>query len=44
MGGTIIDRDIPKLKDMGVAEVFPVGSDIDEIVLSLSNCLDDQDR
>jgi len=32
VGGIIIDRDIPKLKEMGVAEVFPMGSDIDEIV------------
>ena len=32
VGGTIIDRDIVKLKDMGVAEVFPMGTDIDDIV------------
>jgi len=32
VGGTIIDRDIVKLKDMGVAEVFPMGTDIDNIV------------
>jgi len=32
VGGTIIDRDIVKLKDMGVAEVFPMGTDIDAIV------------
>jgi len=32
VGGIIIDRDIEKLKEMGVAEVFPMGSDIDDIV------------
>jgi methylmalonyl-CoA mutase C-terminal domain/subunit len=32
IGGTIIDRDIARLKDMGVAEVFPMGTDIDKIV------------
>ncbi len=29
VGGVIPGRDIPRLKDMGVAEVFPGGSDID---------------
>jgi methylmalonyl-CoA mutase C-terminal domain/subunit len=29
VGGVIPGRDIPVLKDMGVAEVFPGGSDID---------------
>ncbi|MDQ7783177.1 MAG: cobalamin B12-binding domain-containing protein [Desulfomonilaceae bacterium] len=29
VGGVIPSRDIPVLKDMGVAEVFPGGSDID---------------
>jgi methylmalonyl-CoA mutase C-terminal domain/subunit len=32
VGGIIIDRDIEKLKNMGVAEVFPMGSDIDDVV------------
>jgi len=32
VGGTIMDRDIDKLKDMGVVEVFPMGTDIDSIV------------
>jgi methylmalonyl-CoA mutase C-terminal domain/subunit len=32
VGGTIIERDMVKLKDMGVAEVFPMGTDIDTIV------------
>lgn len=29
VGGTILEEDIPVLKDMGVAEVFPPGSPID---------------
>jgi methylmalonyl-CoA mutase C-terminal domain/subunit len=29
VGGVIPSRDVPVLKDMGVAEVFPGGSDID---------------
>ena len=29
VGGTIVDEDIPKLKEMGVAEVFPPGSAVD---------------
>ena len=29
VGGTIVDDDIPKLKEMGVAEVFPPGSPVD---------------
>ena len=29
VGGVIPSRDIPPLKDLGVAEVFPGGSDID---------------
>jgi len=29
VGGTIIPEDIPRLKEMGVAEVFPSGSPID---------------
>lgn len=32
VGGTIMDRDIFRLKDMGVAQVFPMGTDIDAIV------------
>ena len=32
VGGTIMDCDIVKLKDMGVVEVFPMGTDIDSIV------------
>jgi methylmalonyl-CoA mutase C-terminal domain/subunit len=29
LGGTILEEDIPQLKEMGVAEVFPTGSPID---------------
>jgi methylmalonyl-CoA mutase C-terminal domain/subunit len=29
LGGTIVENDIPKLKKMGIAEVFPPGSPID---------------
>jgi methylmalonyl-CoA mutase C-terminal domain/subunit len=29
VGGTIVDEDIPKLKEMGVAAVFPPGSAVD---------------
>ena len=29
VGGTIADEDIPRLKEMGVAEVFPPGSPVD---------------
>ncbi len=31
-GGIIPDQDIPLLKEMGVAEVFPPGSSLEEIV------------
>lgn len=30
VGGTILTKDVPKLKEMGVAEVFPTGSRLDE--------------
>ncbi len=30
VGGTILTKDIPKLKEMGVAEVFPTGSRLEE--------------
>ncbi len=32
VGGVIPRRDIPALKELGVAEVFPEGSSLDEIV------------
>jgi methylmalonyl-CoA mutase, C-terminal domain len=31
-GGIIPDHDIPKLKELGVAEIFPPGSSLEEIV------------
>ncbi len=31
-GGIIPDHDIPKLKEIGIAEIFPPGSSLDEIV------------
>ena len=31
VGGIILDEDIPKLKEMGVTEVFPSGVTLDEI-------------
>jgi methylmalonyl-CoA mutase C-terminal domain/subunit len=30
VGGTILAKDVPKLKEMGVAEVFPTGSRLEE--------------
>jgi methylmalonyl-CoA mutase C-terminal domain/subunit len=32
VGGVIPPRDIPKLKDMGIAEVFPAGSLVEDVV------------
>jgi methylmalonyl-CoA mutase C-terminal domain/subunit len=32
VGGTIPDRDIPSLKEIGVVEVFTPGADLDDIV------------
>jgi methylmalonyl-CoA mutase C-terminal domain/subunit len=34
-GGIIPDPDIPRLKEMGIAEIFPPGSSLDEIVAFL---------
>jgi methylmalonyl-CoA mutase, C-terminal domain len=31
-GGIIPDHDIPKLKEIGIAEIFPPGSSLEEIV------------
>ena len=31
-GGIIPDPDIPRLKELGIAEIFPPGSSLDEIV------------
>jgi methylmalonyl-CoA mutase C-terminal domain/subunit len=36
VGGVIPREDIPRLKEMGVAEVFPVGTPFDEIVQFLN--------
>lgn len=35
VGGIIINQDVQRLKDMGVAEVFPMDSDIDDILAFL---------
>lgn len=35
VGGLILDEDIPRLKDLGVAEVFPSGVPLDEIAESV---------
>jgi methylmalonyl-CoA mutase C-terminal domain/subunit len=40
VGGVIPHRDIPRLKEMGVAEVFPGGSDIDAPVEFIREHLD----
>lgn len=32
-GGIIPDQDVPKLKELGIAEIFPPGSSLDEIVI-----------
>ncbi len=38
VGGVIPGRDIPALKEMGVAEVFPGGSDIDAPAAFINRC------
>lgn len=35
VGGLILDEDIPKLKEIGVAEVFPSGVPLDQVVQSI---------
>ena len=35
VGGLILDEDIPKLKELGVAEVFPSGVALDKIASSV---------
>lgn len=35
VGGLILDEDIPKLKEIGVAEVYPSGAPLDEIAESV---------
>ena len=41
VGGVIPSRDIPRLKELGVAEVFPGGSDIDAPAAFLKERLGD---
>lgn len=36
-GGIIPDHDIAKLKEMGIAEIFPPGSSLEEIVTFVKN-------
>lgn len=36
VGGVIPNRDIPKLKDMGVAAVFPGGTSFDDIITDIN--------
>ena len=43
VGGTIMEEDIPVLKQMGVAEVFPPGSEIDAGVQYLKNLFKDRE-
>ncbi len=40
VGGNIPRHDIPTLKEMGVAEVFPTGSSLDDIVGYLQKALE----
>ena len=37
VGGVIPHRDIPKLKDIGVAEVFPGGTSFEDIITRMNN-------
>lgn len=39
VGGVIPNKDIPILKEMGVTEVFPVGSRFDDIVVFIRDAL-----
>jgi methylmalonyl-CoA mutase C-terminal domain/subunit len=43
VGGTILEEDIPKLKDLGVAEVFPPGSPIDAGVKFVKSVFKDRE-
>lgn len=43
VGGTILEEDIPKLKEMGVAEVFPPGSPIDAGVEFVNRLFEDDE-
>lgn len=44
VGGVIPDKDVPKLKEMGVVEVFPVGSKLDDIVKFFSRLAEERGR
>lgn len=37
VGGVIPHQDIPKLKEMGVADVFPGGTSFEEIITGMNN-------
>ena len=37
VGGVIPHQDIPKLKEMGVAEVFPGGTSFEDIITGMNN-------
>ena len=37
VGGVIPHQDIPKLKEMGVAEVFPGGTSFEDIITGINN-------
>lgn len=44
VGGIIPDDDIPKLKELGVAEVFTPGSSLPDISQWLADALDQRER
>jgi methylmalonyl-CoA mutase, C-terminal domain len=44
VGGIIPETDIPKLKEMGVAEVFTPGSSLPTIIEHLTEALDDREE
>ena len=42
VGGNIPERDIPTLKSLGVAGVFPTGSQFAEIVTFIQTCIEEK--
>ena len=42
MGGTVLPEEVPEIKAMGVAEVFPPGSPLDAGVRFLQSCFKDR--
>ncbi len=42
VGGVIPDEDAEELKKQGVAEVFPVGTNINEMVKSIKSILEEK--